>query len=267
MPSEGFFVRDPREVPFLNDEVKKLLILAQECARHIQVKEDDDFGFMSMHFLYKQMHHVESVLSLVPSRDAGLIARTMIDGFYQLLWAAHAPEERSRLWRSFSIIHDWRLIQDRIREGIPVDAIDIRRNEEGLKEFGRLHRTQRQKSNLKDPYNKYWRGAVSLSNMANIVGRELYDGSYSELSDWEHWGVMGIGESITREDNHVTVDHTSERMAGLSLLSAFQCLHQTLDVVDWHLSLGITEKLQDVARVFRESMDTFYTERSTPNPH
>jgi hypothetical protein len=91
--------------------------------------------------------------------------------------------------------------------------------------------------------------------MVAIIGGKPFE----ELSDWEHWGVIGIGESISRQENFVTVDHTSERITDLSLLSAFQCLHQTIDVVDWHQSLGIAEKLQDVARIFRESMDAFYT--------
>lgn len=78
MPSEKLFVRDPREVPFLHDQVKKVLVLADQASRSIKVREDDDFGFMTIQFLYKQIQHTESLLYLVPRRDAGLIARTMI---------------------------------------------------------------------------------------------------------------------------------------------------------------------------------------------
>jgi hypothetical protein len=180
----------------------------------------------------------------------------MIEGYYQLLWASHAPEERARLWRSFSIIHDWRLIQARLREGIPVDKADVSRNEARLKEFGDLHRIKKPKSS--DPYHKNWRGGVSLADMADLVGRELYDGPYAELSDWEHWGVSGIGDAISRENNHVSVNSNSDRIAGLSLLAVFQCLLQTLEVADAHLSLNITETIQTFCMNFRKTLDSFY---------
>jgi len=213
---------------------------------------------MTIQFLYKQMHHAESLLSLVPRRDAGLIARTMIEGLYQLLWASHAPEERARLWRSFSIIHDWRLIQARLKEGIPVDEEIIRRNSAGLREFGDLHRIKKPKPDSSDPYHKNWRGGVKLSDMAAIDGRELYDGPYAELSDWEHWGLSGIGEAISRENNRVTVSSNSDHVAGRSLLAAFQCLFQTLEVADAHLSLNITDTIQTLGKDFKETLDSFY---------
>jgi hypothetical protein len=258
MPTGTLFIRDPREVPFLHDQVKKALALADEASRRISIDENDDFGFMTVQFLYKQMQHGKSVLSLVPRRDAGLIARTMIDGLYQLLWAFQAHEERAKLWRSFSIIHDWRLIQGRLREGIPVHEKDIRRNEVGLRELGTLHRLKKPKVNSTDPYNKYWHGGMTLKNMADVVSRELYDGPYAELSDWEHWGVSGIGESIAREKDCLWVESNSDRIAGLSLLAAFQCLLQTLEVADVHLSLKIRDAIQTLGEDFRKTLDSFY---------
>ena len=77
MPPEKLPFRDPREVPFLHDQVKKVIALADKSSRNVTIREDDDFGFMTMQFLYKQMQHAESILTLVPRRDAGLIARTM----------------------------------------------------------------------------------------------------------------------------------------------------------------------------------------------
>jgi hypothetical protein len=56
----------------------------------------------------------------VPHRDARLAARTMIEGLYQLLSASHVPKECARLWH-FCLIHNWRLLQKRLREGIPID--------------------------------------------------------------------------------------------------------------------------------------------------
>jgi len=258
MCSEKLFVRDPREVPFLHGQVKNALALADQASRSIQIREDDDFGFMTIQFLHKQIQHTESLLSLVPRRDAGLIARTMIDGLYQVLWTFHAPEERAKRWRSYSVIHDWRIIQGRLAEGIAVDEADIRQNEAALRAFGGLHRLKKPKAGSSDPYHKNSHGGVSLADMADAVGRELYDGPYAELSDWEHWGVSGIGEAISRKDNHVVVNTNSERVVGLSLLAAFQCLLQTLEVADARLSLNITDTIHNLGKDLRETLDSFY---------
>jgi hypothetical protein len=69
MPSEDLFVRDPREVPFLHDQVKRALALAEQVSQNLTIEENDDFGFMTVQFLFKQMQHAESVLILVPRRD------------------------------------------------------------------------------------------------------------------------------------------------------------------------------------------------------
>jgi Family of unknown function (DUF5677) len=256
MSPKTLFTRDPREVPFLRGQLKEILELADSASRNVTTEEDDDFGFMAIQFLYKQIHHAESVLILVPRRDAGLIARTMIDGFYKLLWAYQVPKERPRLWRSFSIIEDWRLIQKRLKVGIEVAPPDIRTNEMALKQLGDLHK--KPKPVLPDPYNEYWQGKIRLSDMADAVGRELYDEPYAELSDWEHWGVNGIGQSITRENNCVVVEPNSDRVAMVSLLAACQCLLSTLEVADVHLSLNITDEIQTLGKDLRETLDSFY---------
>ena len=256
MSSQTLFTRDPREIPFLHDQLKKILGLADSASRNVTTDDDDDFGFMAIQFLYKQMHHAESILILVPRRDAGLIARTMIDGLYKLLWAHQIPKERACLWRSSSLIEDWRLIQGRLKLGISVDELDVRRNEVALKQLGHLHK--KPKATAPDPYNEYWQGKIRLSDMANAVGRELYDGPYSELSDWEHWGVNGIGQSITRENNHIIVDSNSDRAAMVSLLAACQCLLRTLEVSDIHLSLNIRDVIQTLWQKLQETLDSFY---------
>lgn len=155
MEPTKLFIRDPREIPLFRDQARMILALADESSRGVSVREDDDFGFMAMQFLYKQIQHAESLLTLEPRRDAGLIARTVIDGLYQLLWTSHDPEARAQRWRSFSIIHDWRLIQGRLREGIPVEKSAIENNGESLNAFGNLH-IKKPKLGSSDPYHRKW---------------------------------------------------------------------------------------------------------------
>ena len=127
-----------------------------------------------------------------------------------------------------------------------------------IRVYGHLHLLKKPKPGSSDPYHRKWQGAVTLSEMAGVVGRELYDGPYAELSDWEHWGVSGIGESISRKDNHLIVDTHSDRVAGLALLALFQCLAQTLQVVDIHLAMNLAEKLGVITANFRATVDSFY---------
>lgn len=111
--------------------------------------------------------------------------------------------------------------------------------------------------NSADPYHKRWHGSITLSDMADAVSRELYDGPYAELSDWEHWGVSGIGES-KRENGRAIVNTDSDRIAGVALLATLQCLLQTLEVADVHLSLMITDAIHTLGGDFRETLDSFY---------
>lgn len=258
MSSAALFIRDQREVPFLKDQAEKILVFAIELSRSINIRENDDFGLMTVQFLFKQIQHTESLLRLVPRRDAGLIARTMIDGLYKLLWASQAHEERAKLWRSFSVIHDWRRIQAGLKIGIAVDDKNTRKNEAGLKEFGALHRLKNRKPTSPDPYNKYWYGGVKLSDMAEVDCRQLYDGPYSELSDWEHWGVEGIGNSTEREHNRIIINPDSDRIAGGALLAAFQCLFETLRVTDVYLHLHTADAIQALGDSLTGTMDSFY---------
>jgi hypothetical protein len=73
--------------------------------------------------------------------------------------------------------------------------------------------------------------------------------------------VSGIGEAISREGHHIVVNTNSERVAGLSLLAAFQCVLQTLEVADAHLSLDITVVVHNLGKNFRETLDSLYRTR------
>lgn len=239
------FRRDPREVPFLHEEVKKAVALADLSSRIVRIRETTISVSCPSSFSISKC-------------STGLIARTMIDGQYQLLWTVQLPSERARLWRSYFAIHDWRLIQGRLREGIAVDSADILATENRLKTFGNLRQLKKLKRNSPDPDHRTWHGGVKLADMADAVGRELYDGLYAELSDWEHWGVSGIGEAIALDNCRATVSTNSDRVAGLSLLAAFQCLLKTLEVVDIHLSLKITDAIHALGKEFRTTLGSFY---------
>src|SRR5688572_11319416 len=84
--------RAQRDLPRLRQSVKELLALAHEITENVAYSEKDHLAFMALCFLSKQIDHTQSVLALIPSRDVILIARSMIEGLCQLLWAAQEPD-------------------------------------------------------------------------------------------------------------------------------------------------------------------------------
>ena len=99
-----------RDLPGLREWVKRLLSLAEEMTQlvaDVPYSEEDHLSLMAWCFLSKQIDHLRSVDKLIPSRDAILVARTIIEGLCQLLWAAQEPATRPFQWRAFAWVQKW----------------------------------------------------------------------------------------------------------------------------------------------------------------
>jgi hypothetical protein len=118
---EDVHQRAKRDLPKLRQSVDGLLALANEMVENVPYSESDHLAFMALCFLSKQIDHTRSVLALIPSRDVVLIARSMIEGLCQLLWAAEDPDRLPLQWRAFAWVHDWRVMQTKNAAGEPVD--------------------------------------------------------------------------------------------------------------------------------------------------
>lgn len=66
----------------------------------------------------------------------------------------------------------------------------------------------------------------------------MYDSLYAELSDWEHWGPGGFGDSIDREGDRITFTAVSERACLQAFVFAFQSVIQTLEAASAYLHLA-----------------------------
>src|SRR5882672_4123436 len=104
--------RNAARVPGLCQRLKGLVAFA-EAIDHIRYREQDHLAFMALCFLSKQIDHAKSIIALVPGRDTILIARSMIEGLCQLLWAAKAPNVLPLQWRTFAYVHDWRIMRSK----------------------------------------------------------------------------------------------------------------------------------------------------------
>lgn len=227
-----------RKLPLLRQRLTQAIELAKECTASTTIPESDDFGFMTLNFLNKQLDHAESLLLLIPRRDTSLIARTMFEGLIQLLWAYQDAKDRGRQWRAFALVHDWRLSRAEAAAGREVDEIHRRRIENGLAEFGQIF-LKRKSSRRDDPYHDSWRAGTQLKDMASAIGgADQYDELYVSMSDWAHWGPGGFGDAISRSESFIEFSSESTRVCVQSLILAFQSLLQTTAIADAHLRLS-----------------------------
>ena len=102
--------------------LENLLQLTDQMTKGAPYWEEDHLAFMTFCFFNKQIDHARSILRLMPSRDSMLIARSMIEGLAQLLWAAKEPDVLPLKWRTYAWVHDWRRMKERVAAGEVIDA-------------------------------------------------------------------------------------------------------------------------------------------------
>jgi hypothetical protein len=238
----------------LREWLDRLVRLADQMAQGSTYSEEDHLGFMALCFVSKQIDHARSVSALIPSRDAILIARTMIEGLAQLLWAAKDPNGLPLKWRQFVWVHDWRLMRQMIARGEIVDEERRFSIEAGLRQFGEQFLTPKGREARNkgtgmpaDPYHSSWRCGQQIRQICESVGGEvLYKRLYEPFSDWHHWGAGGLGQAIVRQGNQVFYSSLSDRDSASAIATAFQCLVQTAEILNGRLALGFGPKLAEL---------------------
>jgi hypothetical protein len=243
-----------RDLPALRQWVNRLLALAHEMILHVRYSEEDHLGFMALCFLSKQIDHLKSIVTLTPSRDAVLVARSMIEGLCQLLWAAADPATRPLQWRAFAWVHDWRVMQAKVAQGELVDPERRTAIENALRQYGDQFLTSKARQARDqgaplppDPYHDNWRCGRQMRQICEAVrGEDLYRRLYEPFSDWHHWGVRGLGEAIERQGNRVVYSSLSPADSAAALASGFRCLLQTVELTDRHLGMGLASKVSEL---------------------
>ena len=129
----------------------------------VNIGRGSHLRFMLASFAIKQSEHAKSRLKLGSSPDTMLIARTMIEGLSQMLWAAKRPRQRPLLWRTFVFVHDWRMIQEHRGKGDSIDPQVERAVRIGLLRFGHRYLTRQARDARAagralptDPYMRNW---------------------------------------------------------------------------------------------------------------
>jgi len=252
-----------KELPFFEERCRGIHDLAITVGNAIpRTASDDHFAFMALCFLDKQIEHIESILILLKEgsyRDATLVARSMIEGTGQLLYAAQDPQKRAKQWKDFAAVTSRRKLQKALNAGNASDATQQANVENLLKIQGPQFYTKKALDAAAKgkplPDNPYWRNwtGMSYTDVLNEVKADkLLDFVYGPFSEWHHWSPEGFITSIKRVgDDQIHFVKPPLHVAAQSLTCAFQCLWQMANTVDHFVLKGkLSDPLQTLMQAY-----------------
>lgn len=230
---------------------------AQAFSVPVRIPNRSHLKLMLASYAAKQIEHSSSLLKLECSMDTVLIARSMLEGLVQLLWATKRSRRRPLMWRAFVFVLDWRLLQEQRSQGLPIDPVIERHIRRGIRRYGKWFLTKEARRALvagkllpKDPYTKNWYGEREKDIFLDVGGTTLYEGAYAPFSEWHHWRPGAFGRLLSFDDSAATFTlRTSDpNQLFKALATGFQCLWQTMQLFNARCRLGIGNDLQRLRR-------------------
>ena len=233
--------------------------LVERCGtiqrERLSVRADDHLGFMIATFTARQLDQLHAIGYLIRGESpaqAGILARTMLEGFALLYWA-HANPERALRWRAHCFVHDLKLLRDKQAAGEHLDPehepelLDRLRNDAQvfLKKRARKSVTDQV---LGDPnsYLEVWHVGEDGDRLSIAAIIESLDGEdgpklrsmYRSLSKCVHWGVEGLAPHLRRTPSGYSIDLQSEPRDALTAMAmGFQACVQTILLLTVHFGL------------------------------
>lgn len=245
-----------KQLPALRRQLSALVSLS-EHAFPANVGQRSHVRFMVATYAAKQIAHSRSILRLGDSVDTLLLARSMLEGMSQLLWALQRPRRRPVLWRTFVYVVDWRLLQQHKLHGKTIDPAVERGIRLGLRRYGKWFYTKKAKTALaqgrslpNDPYTRNWYGESEADLFRAVGGQVLYEQAYGPFSEWHHWrpGAFGRLLSFDHANAIFTMATTDPNQVATAVATGFQCLWQTMRVFNARCRLNLGTALQRLKR-------------------
>ncbi len=239
--------------PLMAECLTHLCAVAASITTGMTIEALDTFPCMAACYLEKQIEHARGILLLGAHPDARLVARAMLEGFWQLSWASQDQDVRAHRWMTFAYVCDWRTIQHREARGDEVPANERAVVAEGLAQFGPqfLRRKPRavplaNGTTMMDPYSSSWHGK-SVGELAREAHDESeYVRAYALFSDRGHWDTAEAGRSLDLAHGKVLFSGASPEGWASALHIGFEYLFRTAMLVDTTLSRDRSGALEDV---------------------
>lgn len=247
-----------RHLPMLRANLKSLDEVSLRIFRSpINIGRNNHLRFMLVSYAIKQIEHSRSLLRLAPSVDTTLIARSMLEGLMQLLWAMKQPRRQPLMWRAFAFVLDGRLIQSQRAQGLNIDPKVEHHVRLGLRCYGKWFLTKEARRSASagkplpaDPYTKNWYGERETDIFQNVGGQVLLESAYSPFSEWHHWrpGAFGRLMSFDEQTSTFAMSAVDPNQVAMALTTGFQCLWQTMRLLNSRCRLGIGRDLVELRR-------------------
>lgn len=245
-----------KQLPALRRQLSDLIILS-ENAFPANVGQRSHTRFMLATFAAKQIAHNKSMLKLGYNIDTLLVARSMLEGMSQLLWAFQQPKRRPLMWRAFVYIVDWRLLQEHKSAGKAVDPAVARSIRQGLRRYGTRFFTKKARAARAqgrplpaDPYARNWYSEREADIFRAVGGQVLYEKVYGPFSEWHHWRPVAFGRLLSFDagNSSFTMTTSDPSQVAIALAIGFQCLWQTMRLFNSRCRLGLGAELQRLRR-------------------
>lgn len=266
-------------LPVLKSISAQLLALAHEIfTKRVPYEPTNGADVMSLSFVTKQCEHLRSVELLIDAnahRDAGLIARTMLEGQIMLSWAFQDIPARTDLWFWFGAIADWRQTLKNENAGRPVDSEEKRQLREFVDQYGPDYFSGKVRKRLReseatgvpyqmpdDPWGNAWTEMSAASMFAAVGATNLYESLYRSTSGWAHWDPRGINLAFERTEwgmaGFADFDWTG---ASRALVTGCGALLSSLELLDGHFSLGRASRLAELRESMTKSLNALLSMR------
>jgi hypothetical protein len=190
-----------RSFPGLISIIDELLAFSTEVVEQGVTTGDhfnnpsDRAATMIATYFYRQIEHLNSVRMLAVGgqhRDAGLIARTMLEGAVQLAWAMMKRPEGPEEWYWYCLIEEWRMLN---KQKVPIpNEFERLLAIHGPEYYSRkaLERLSGGKPLPQDPYRREWQKLDIASMFDQIDTKPVYESYYRLTSSWTHWNPNQI---------------------------------------------------------------------------
>ena len=239
-------------VPILKNYSQRLIDLSAEILTQLHTPNEDHLGVMSICFLSKQFDHLNAIMLLGTHRDSELVARSMLEGLAQFIWAVNGGQERARRWRDFGHIHNLRQLRNNPSLTTP-DSVFKERVENNVQAFGNTFYSKNALNSEKrgimlpgDPFAIDW----TCMSVKELFGQVESDGTlyryYMRFAEWHHWAFAGFARALDITGSSINYKPKSKVSAAQALAAGFQCLFQTCELVSQHFQLSFGPRLEDL---------------------
>ena len=252
-------------MPVTDEQLPRLIAIEREhLARMVLIAEDifptgagPDAGptvrggagrelhLMLLAYAGKQLEHARAVLRLDDLPDSMLIARSMLEGWAQIIFARQDRSARPARWLAFFHVADFRTLHARRAAGHPMSPEQEALILERVRVYGEQFLTRKARrarasgSPLPpDPYSWGWYDETEREVFEAAGAESAFRGAYGYYSEWHHWRPGAFGRMLTIEGDVISMTPRSPRDTATSVMTAFVALWGTLGILNVEVLRG-----------------------------